>query len=34
MKENKSMRWQDTVTDSDERKVFMALDRPDYNVAQ
>ena len=24
------MSWQETVTDPDEIKVFMALDRPDY----
>jgi hypothetical protein len=24
------MQWQETVTDPDEVKVFMALDRPDY----
>jgi hypothetical protein len=24
------MRWQETVTDPDEIKVFAALDRPDY----
>ncbi|HEY3855069.1 MAG TPA: hypothetical protein VGO67_11790 [Verrucomicrobiae bacterium] len=24
------MQWQETVTDPDEIKVFMALDRPDY----
>jgi hypothetical protein len=24
------MRWQDTVKEADEVKVFMALDRPDY----
>jgi hypothetical protein len=29
-KENNSMTWQQTVTDPDEIKVFMALDGPNY----
>jgi hypothetical protein len=29
-KENNDMRWQETVTDPDEIKVFMALDGPQY----
>jgi len=28
--DNEHMRWQDTVTDPDEIKVFMALDGPNY----
>jgi len=30
IEENKDMNWQQTVTDPDEIKVFMALDGPDY----
>lgn len=30
MEEAKDMRWQETVTDPNEIKVFMALDGPEY----